>query len=188
MKNKISNTTKLKLVYFFKSLFFFSPILTLFYFSRNLNTFQVVSLEAILIGAVLISEVPTGILADKIGRKYSLLMVILLYIAGNIWTIYAYSYLEFFIIEILFGIAIAFGSGAIEALVYDSLKVQHKEKQMSKVWGSINSYGLIASMIAVIIGGFIAKDHNPENFVLLLWLYTIGAIIAFFVALFVTER
>ncbi|MCK5107209.1 MAG: MFS transporter, partial [Nanoarchaeota archaeon] len=78
----MDNITKIKWVYFFKSLFFFSPILTLFYFSRGLDTFQVVSLEAILIIAVLFSEVPTGIIADKIGRKYTLSIFMLLYIMG----------------------------------------------------------------------------------------------------------
>jgi len=181
------NIAKLKLIYFFKSLFFFSPIITLFYFSRGLDTFQVVSLEAILIISVLFFEIPTGILADKIGRKFCLTLLILLYIIGNIWTIFAFSYIEFFIIEILFGIGIAFGSGAIEALVYDSLKNQGKEKQMSKVWGSINFYMLIASIIAVTIGGYIARSHNPKTFVMLLWLYTFGAIIALFISFFITE-
>ena len=76
----MNNITKLKLIYFFKSLFFFSPIITLFYFSRGLDTFQIVSLEAVLIIAVLFSEVPTGIIADKIGRKLSLSILIFLYI------------------------------------------------------------------------------------------------------------
>jgi len=181
------NITKLKLIYFFKSLFFFSPILTLFYFSRSLDTFQVVSLEAVLIISVLVSEIPTGIFADKIGRKFCLISLILFYIVGNVWTIFAFSYIEFLIIEILFGIGIAFGSGAIEALVYDSLKCKGKEKQMSKIWGSINSYMLIASVIAVTIGGYIARSHNPKTFVILLWLYTFGAVIALFISFFITE-
>ena len=183
----MNNITKLKLIYFFKSLFFFSPILTLFYFSRGLDTFQVVSLEAILIIAVLFSEVPTGIIADKIGRKLSLSFLILLYVIGNIWTIFAFSYLEFILIEIIFGIGIAFGSGAVEALVYDSLKHEKKEKLMSKTWGSINSYSLVAGVIAVIVGGYLARSHEPKTFVLLLWLFTFGAIISFIISLFVKE-
>ncbi len=184
----MNNITKLKLIYFFKSLFFISPILTLFYFSRGLNTFQVVSLEAALIIAVLFSEVPTGIIADKIGRKLSLSTLILLFIIGNIWTIFALSYTEFILIEILFGIGIAFGSGAVEALVYDSLKYEKREKEMSKVWGSINAYSLIARVIAVTIGGYLARSHNPKTFVLLLWLFTIGAIISFIISLFIEEK
>ena len=185
---KFDNITKLKWIYFFKSLFFFSPILTLFYFSRSLDTFQIVSLEAVLIIAVLFSEVPTGIIADKIGRKFSLSFLIFLLIIGNIWTVFAHSYFEFIIIQVIFGIGIAFGSGAIEALVYDSLKSQKRENEMSKIWGSINSYSLIASVIAVIVGGYLARSHDPTTFVFLIWLFTFGAIIAFIISLFIKEE
>ncbi|MGE0793371.1 MAG: MFS transporter [Candidatus Woesearchaeota archaeon] len=181
------NITKLKLIYFFNSLYFFAPILTLFYFSRGLNTFQTVSLEAMLMFAVLLSEVPTGILADKFGRKFSLSMLILLYLLGNIWTIFAGSYIEFLIIQIIFGIAVAFGSGSVEALVYDSLKSEKKQNEMSKTWGAINSYSFIASVIAVTIGGYIARTHEPKTFVFLLWLFTMGATISFILSLFIKE-
>ncbi|MBT3298198.1 MFS transporter [archaeon] len=184
----MNNITKLKWVYFFKSLFFFSPIITLFYFSRGLDTFQVISLEAVLIIAVLLAELPTGIIADKISRKLSLTSLIIFYIIGNIWTIYAQTYFEFMTIQILFGIGIAFGSGAVEALVYDTLKFQKREKEMSKVWGSINSYSLVACVIAVTVGGYIARSHEPETFVLLIWMFTIGSIISLIISLFITER
>jgi len=34
----------------------------------------------------------------------------------------------------------------------------------------------------------LARSHNPDTFVLLLWLYVMGAIIAFIISLFITER
>ncbi len=185
---EFNNITKLKLIYFFKSLYFFLPIITLFYFSRGLNTFQIISLEAVLIISVMFFEIPTGIIADRIGRKFCILILIGFYIIGNIWTIFAFSYIEFIMIEIIFGMAIAFGSGSIEALVYDSLKDKGIEKQMSRVWGSINSYMLIGTMVAVTIGGYMARSHNPESFVFLLWLYTFGAVIAFFISFFIKEK
>jgi MFS family permease len=127
-----------------------------------LDIFQVVSLEAVLIIAVLFSEVPTGILADRFGRKASLSILILLYIIGNVWTVFAHSYIEFLAIQVLCGIGVAFGSGSVEALVYDSLKAKKQEGHMSKVWGLINSYALIAGMVAAIVGGFIARSHEPS--------------------------
>ncbi|MBC8494854.1 MFS transporter [archaeon] len=185
---RFDNIAKLKLIYFFRSLYFFAPIITLFYFSRNLNTFQVVSLEAFLIATVVLAEIPTGIIADKIGRKFSLLFLTGLYVIGNIMTIYSHSYWLFIVIQIIFGIAIAFGSGAIEALVYDSLKFQGKKKLMSKVWGAINSYSLVAGVIAVIVGGYIARNLEPSSFIVLLWLYVIGSSIAFIISFLVVER
>ncbi|MBT5022690.1 MFS transporter [Candidatus Woesearchaeota archaeon] len=183
----LDNITKIKLVYFFRSFFFFSPIITLFYFSRGLDTFQVVSLEAFLILTVLLTEVPTGILADKIGRKYSLILLVGLFFIGNIMTIYSHTYILFIIIQIIFGIAISFGSGAIEALVYDTLKQEKKANLMSKEWGSIQAHALFATVIAVVIGGFIARSHDPKTFIITIWLHLIFSGIALVLALFVKE-
>ena len=184
---KFDNITKIKLIFFLSSLYFF-PIITLFYFSRGLNTFQAVSLEGFLIMAVLISEIPTGIIADRIGRKHAITILLGLFIIGNVITIYAQTYSLFIIVQFIFGIGIAFGSGAIEALVYDSLASFGKEKEMSKVWGSINFYGLVAMIIAAIIGGYIARNHDPKLFVMLIWLFVIFSSFAFIMSFFVKEK
>ncbi len=133
-------------------------------------------------------EIPTGIIADKIGRKYSLLVTSGLYIIGNMVIIYTQTYWLFVLVHLMFGIAIAFKSGSEEALVYDSLKHQKKEHLMTKIWGSINQYPLIAGVIAATIGGFIAKDLNPEAFVFLIWLYVIASAIAFVISFFIKEE
>lgn len=180
------NINLLRAIFFFKSLWFFAPILTLFYMSRGLNMFQIISLETILMITILFMEIPTGYLADKIGRKNSMFFVTGLYIIGNVITIYAHDFWVFGLVGILFGIAISFGSGAIEALVYDSLLIQKKESDMTKVWGNIQSFSLIGGIIAITIGGFIAS--NPDNYVLTLWLYNIGALIAFVLTFFINDN
>ncbi|MBR9703087.1 MFS transporter [Candidatus Woesearchaeota archaeon] len=184
----VDDITKIKLIYFFKSLWFFAPILTLFYLSRELTLFQIVSLEAILLATVIVAEVPTGFIADRIGRKNSLFFLIGLYIIGNVITIYAHSYWLFALTEVFFGIAIAFGSGAIEALVYDLLKQKGKERSMTRVWGNIQAYSLLAGFFATIIGGFLARNESPEVYALLLWLYSIGAAIAFIIIFFLKKE
>ncbi|MGV8086315.1 MAG: MFS transporter [Candidatus Woesearchaeota archaeon] len=181
------NITKLKYIYFFKSLNFFAPILALFYLARGLNTFQLLSLEVILTITLFFAEVPTGIIADKLKRKYSVSIVVALYIIGNILTIYSQNYYMFALIQVIFGLALAFGSGAIEALVYDSLKSENRQNQMNKEWGSINSMYLFAGVISALIGGYLTQSQTMESFVFVFWLYTIGSIIALIISFFIVE-
>lgn len=176
----------LKWIYFFKSLWFFAPILTLFYLSRNLTLFQILTLEAILTAAIILAEVPTGIFADKYGRKNVLFWVIGLYIIGNLIIIYSYSYVPIAFAQVLFGIALAFGSGAVEAYVYDHLKTKHQERSMTKVWGEIGAYSLAAGVVAALVGGYLARSGTPASYTLLLWLYQGGACIAFLLIFFLT--
>ncbi len=177
----------LKWIYFFKSLWFFAPILTLFYLSRNLTLFEIVTLEAILTAATILAEVPTGLYADKYGRKNVLFWVTGLYILGNLIIIYSHSYVPIAAAQVLFGIALAFGSGAVEAYVYDHLAATKRQKEMSKVWGALTAYSLVAGVLAVLIGGYLARSGTAESYVLLLWLYQIGACIAFALVFFLTE-
>ena len=183
----LNNISKLKFIYFFKSLNFFAPILALFYLARGLSTFQLLSLEVILTITLFLAEIPTGIIADKIKRKYSVTLVILLYLIGNILTIYSQTYILFVVVQVIFGIALAFGSGAIEALVYDSLKSEKKEKEMNKHWGAINSQFLFAGMISALIGGWLTQSQNMDSFILAFWLYSIGAFIALIASFSIKE-
>lgn len=145
------------------------------------------TLEVIITIVLLFSEVPTGIIADKIKRKYSVSLVILFYFIGNIITIYAESYYLFALVQVIFGIGLAFGSGAIEALVYDTLKSENRTRGMNKELGSINSMYLFAGVISAIIGGYITQNQTMDNFILTFWLYTICSIIALILSFFLIK-
>lgn len=62
---------RLNLATFLLSITIYSPILVLFYTGRGLSLFQVLSLEAFMGLAMLLLEVPTGVVADRIGLKRS---------------------------------------------------------------------------------------------------------------------
>jgi len=64
---------KLNSMNFFLSLFFISPVAIFFYKQRGLGFDQVLMLESVLAFFIFIFEVPTGIFADKFGRKKSIL-------------------------------------------------------------------------------------------------------------------
>ncbi len=74
MKLKLNNIKVLYAITFFAALYFYHPIVTLYYQARGLSFVVINSLWAIIVGVMAIAEVPTGILADKIGRKFSIII------------------------------------------------------------------------------------------------------------------
>jgi hypothetical protein len=64
------------------------------------------------------------------------------------------------------GLGFAFSSGAVEALVYDSLKAERREEEMSKAMGFITAAQRSANLIAFAIGGLLIIDLTQERFVL----------------------
>ncbi len=153
-----SNIKKAYIYKFLQSFNFLSAILIPFFtLWGGLNFKQIMILQAIFTFSIFLLEIPTGVLADKLGRKVSLSLAGLATAIG--FLIYA-SYPNFWIFalgEFILAISASLISGADQAMVYDSLREIKKEKQSKKIFGRFNSIGLLALMVAAPIGSLIAK-------------------------------
>ena len=139
----------------FAELLILGPILVLFLVAKGLSFTEIMVLQSISAIAVVLFEVPTGAVADKIGRKESLLLGSLLwaislgiYVVGN-------SFPMFMLAEVIFSLGATFKSGADNALIYDSLKVMGREKEFQSIEGKARSFALYAQAIGSIIAGFV---------------------------------
>jgi len=181
------NITILYLISFFVALYFYHPILTLYFQQRGLNFIQINSLWAIIVGVMSISEVPTGIIADRIGRKYSIMVAILLQLVGEIIYVFATHYLFFALVSVIAGVGFAFTSGCFEAMIYDSLKENNREKEMQKVAGFNNSLAQLAVIIGSFVCGFIAADLKMNRYILLIIMTALSVSVALLVSFFLKE-
>ncbi len=139
---------------------FYLPIWILFYQSRGLN---IAEIGFVLSGTYLASfifEYPTGIFADKYGRKLSLLISLALVTLSLVIEVNSFSVLQFYIASLLFGCGWAFSSGSLQALVYDSLKDRKLEKLNSKVLGIIDVFSSVGAFVAAFIGAFFYSFNN----------------------------
>jgi MFS family permease len=124
----LSNTTRITLITFFSALYFYSHVGTLYLQTRGLNLAQVNALTAVIVATIFLAEVPTGVLADRIGPKWSIVLALVLQAIGEIWYVFASTFPVFVVIAIIAGLGFAFASGATEALIYDSLPRDDREK------------------------------------------------------------
>lgn len=176
----------IKLSYIFRSLYTFrltDGIWVLFLLQKGLPLWQVGIMESIYHAASLIAEVPSGALADLLGRKKTLLLSRVLAFVSSIPLILSDN---FFVLSINF-VLTAWGSNLIsgteEALVYDSFLGMGEEK---RYWGAVGRLGFIAEVAqaaAVFIGGFIAKQSYILCFLIEMGIH----IIAFAVCCLITE-
>jgi len=184
MRNEL---LKLNLMHFFLSLFFVSPVAIFFYKERGLDCLQILMLESILALFIFIFEVPTGIFADKFGRKKSIIAGIAVFFVETTMTVFAEGFLMFAVIFALTGIAVTFMTGSVEALIYDALKEQNKAYLMKKAMGNYGSSSLMGKFIAPIIGAYIARDLLPFQFTVLVYLTLCAVVVAFFLALLLRD-
>ncbi|MCA0972325.1 MFS transporter [Halobacillus litoralis] len=169
----------------FGSVRFLQPVLTLFYFARGLDESLILVVLTCFSVGVLVGEIPTGVVADRFGAKRAFLI-------GSFTAIIAYSLFYvafdpwvFFLSSFLTGFAATFFSGADEALIYESLKLSEEEHLMDRAMGQIGSATFIVSIIAVLIGAFIAQDLTEPQFRLLITLTLVFMTIQFVLLWFI---
>ncbi len=170
MKSNVSRNPRLL---FWGRAFFEIKMMTavtvLFYLSRDMSLEQVFYMSIVWSIVAIATEVPSGYLADKIGRKRTLILGVLLMLGAHIATLIAYGPWAFAGIFVLMSASFSCFSGTDEALLYESLKEIGKEEEMTKHNGRLMSARTIFKLFIPLIGAFVARDLLDWQFQLLIW-------------------
>ncbi|WP_257985191.1 MFS transporter [Bacillus sp. T33-2] len=123
---------------------------------------MVVYTEIIYAVTIVLLEVPTGIIADKWGRKKMMVLKALLGCCEFLILLFATEFWHFAGAVFLAGIGRSACSGAENALLYDSLLLQGKEQDFEKYLGSLNAFDFTSAIIAGICGSLLAGRFGFE--------------------------
>ncbi len=172
---------------FFLKLKFYSPILVLYFIDITGSYALGLSILAVDNITVLITEIPTGILSDKIGRRKTIILgAFAQMVAVFCYALSSESHIYLaFLGSALFGLSSAFLSGNNSAILYETLQSLDKTDQLhlynGKNMGAMRQLGLF---IATVIGGFLAY-FNGYNFVMCV--SVIPSIICFIISCIIVE-
>ncbi len=187
MSIKANNITKVALIQFFSALYFYLPILTIYYQQRGLNFIQINSLWGIITGTIFLAEVPTGLIADKIGRKQSIIIALVMQLIGEIIFLFSQNYLHFVFISVIAGLGFAFQSGCTQALVYDSLKEENKENTMKQASGRIGAFYQTGHVLGALASSIIVFQLTQYRISLAIIFTIISVGIALFISFLLKE-
>ncbi len=132
------------------------PIIVPFYRNNGLTMQDVFLLQAVYSVAIVILEIPSGYLADVIGRKNTLVIGTILGFSGFGVYCFSYGFWGFLLAETIMGLGQSLVSGADSAMLYDTLLNQRKAKEYLKYEGRMTSLGNFAEAGAGILGGLLA--------------------------------
>ncbi|NMC36325.1 MFS transporter [Candidatus Beckwithbacteria bacterium] len=161
------------LVRFLTSLHFMSAVLIPFFTQwGGINQFQIQLLQSWFAIWVVILEVPTGFVADRYGRKFSMTLGSALFAIGmTIYSLFPNIWL-FMLAEFTLALGLALISGADEAWLYEALKAEGHQDQMKQVTGKVQAISMFALSFAAILGGPIASSFGlnaPQLFTASAW-------------------
>jgi MFS family permease len=144
--------TKFGLYGFLKNLKFFEPYL-LYYLIiiSDLTLLQVGFLYSIREIIIYIFEIPSGVIADRYGKKTELVFCFLFYITSFVLFYFASTYFFFILAMIAFGLGEAFRSGTHKAMIMQYLDENDLAMPKSLIYGKTRSMSLIGSMTMSLI-------------------------------------
>lgn len=176
----MSNVKKLQLISLIGGMTFYTPIFTLFLLQRSFNLGFVVAAQTLFSVGMMLSVVPTGVLADRLGQKIAIQIGLLMDAMGMLMLLITRSpevLLFFFGTR---GIAIGFRNGSDEALLYDSYIDEKKSADgYSRAFGKLISNDTLGFVIATAIAGIAVALLGQGSYTPLI----IGTSLATFTAL-----
>lgn len=160
--NAKTNIWKLYAIRFFYNLIPAYVIERLFWEQRGMTIQMVVYTEIIFAITVVFLEVPTGIIADKWGRKKMIVWSAVLECCMFLILLFATEFWHFAAAIFLAGIARSASSGSENALLYDSLLENGMEEDFEKYLGRLNVCDFTAAILAALFGSFLANRFGFE--------------------------
>ena len=114
-------------------------------------------LEGIYHATGILCEIPSGAVADLLGRKRSMILSRICIGVSCLLMLFSRSFGLFALSFIIQALGNNFNSGSEEALVYDSMKCIGQEEQYMRVCGRLNVILEVSQGIATVAGGILAE-------------------------------
>jgi len=156
---------------FLKNQRYFEPFLVLAYLQMGLSFFEI----GLLIGfrelAVNLMEIPSGAIADVYGRRKSMVVSFVAYIAGFLTLGLAQSLGPLFLAMLCLAVGDAFRTGTHKAMIFTWLRLEGRTDERTKIYGYTRSWSKIGSAVSVVLAATLV--FATDSYTLIFFLATI---------------
>ncbi len=146
----------LRLYPWFEALAFtpvFLPVIVLYFQDNGLDLQEVYWLQGLYAVAVVLLEVPTGMVADRLGKRTSLLLAeVMLLLGAGVYGL-GHGFWSFLVAEVILAVGVALYSGADSALLYDTLMGLDRQDEYRAHEGRAKGWQLVSIAVSALVGG-----------------------------------
>ncbi len=140
---------------------FYIPVLALFYIANQVPLKQFSIIMSAFLLTTIIFEVPSGVIADLLGYKKTLIIARTLYIIEILIISFSHGFWPFLIGKIISGIGVSLSSGTNQAFLFNTLKRLKRTKEHKKISGNAFAIMMFSQAIFFVFGAFLFKI-NPK--------------------------
>lgn len=163
------------------SFFWYAPWLLFLY--QFIDIKQATLLQLIGMATRIVSEIPTGVICDLLGKRRTLAIAFFLTALGETIMAFSTNFVGFAVVYVIISLGYSFYSGTMDAFMYDSLVEAKEQERYPNVLGKSNAYMNAATAVATLSGGFLFQFWGGLPFLLT----GMAKFAGLFLTLFITE-
>lgn len=152
---------------FLKDLRFFDPFMVLMFLDKGLSYVQIGGLYALRELMINLMEIPSGIMADVLGRRRTMIASFTAYIASFVVFYLARGYAVLVAAMAVFAFGDAFRTGTHKAMIFDYLKLQGWADQKTHYYGHTRSWSQRGAALSSLIAAALVIRHGEYRIVFL---------------------
>lgn len=169
-----------KLLYLTMNVGLLGNLLTIYYLQKGFTYGQIGLISAISALGFFLFEVPTGVVADRMSRKGSVLIGIAIYALGTVFLIFLQNFPMLVAYAVVSSLGATFVSGSLQAWLFDNLKHLGMEGRFREVMKDARSLSLVVSAITLPLGAFLAQFYGFILPLAITFVLDIGSLIVAF--------
>jgi DHA1 family quinolone resistance protein-like MFS transporter len=131
------------------------PVMALLQLEKGLDLFQIGITMAVYSGTVILLELPTGGLADAIGRKRVYLISLVMSFLSGLVILIAWNFYTMAVGTFLMGVARALSSGTIDAWFIDEFNKIEPEGNLQEALAKVGTFIPGGVGLGALVGGFL---------------------------------
>ena len=152
---------------FLKNLRFFDPFLILFFLEKGLGFLEIGILYSTREIVLMISEIPSGVISDTLGRRKTLIISFGVYILSFLVFYYSDSYMILIAAMILFAFGDAFRTGVHKAMIFNYLQVKGWGEYKVDYYGRTRSWSQTGSAVSAMISSVFVFFYGNYSIIFL---------------------
>ncbi|POX56293.1 MFS transporter [Streptomyces sp. Ru71] len=148
------------------NLLWWMPVFYAYQRDAGLSDGQIFGIQSIYYIAFCLFEIPTGVVADRIGARNCLSVGAIVMTAANLAPVLAPSYTGFLVHFLAIAAGRSLASGAASAYLYDALRAEGADAHYLRAEGQARSLGLAAKVVCWPLVGPLMALAEPAPYVL----------------------
>ena len=151
---------RFKLLLVLMSTGFLGNLLVIYYLQKGFTYGQIGLISALSALGFFLFEIPTGVVADRVSRKTSVLIGIAIFSLGTLLLIFLRNFPMLIAYVLISSLGATFVSGSLQAWLFDNLKHLGIEEKFREVMKDAKSLSLLLSAVTLPLGAFLAQFYG----------------------------